>query len=118
VSELPINLSQVADKIAFIQKAKSTSWVESATAADLETIRTELRGLMRFRAKKTGPTFSPLFINVREDATEFQVETHKAQAGGARSRRISQPRRRRAAQPHAGQPRPAKNPLRPARHGR
>lgn len=82
VSELPINLSQVADKIAFIQKAKSTSWVESATAADLETIRTELRGLMRFRAKKTGPAFSPLIINVREDATEFQVETHKPKLEG------------------------------------
>jgi len=82
VSELPINLSQVAEKIAFIQKAKSTSWVEAATPAELETIRTELRGLMRFRAKKTGPTFSPLFINVREDTTEFQVETHKPKLEG------------------------------------
>lgn len=82
VAELPINLSQVAAKMDLIQKAKSTAWVEAAGIDSLEAVRTELRGLMRFRAKQTGPVFSPLFINVREQAAEFQVTTHKPKMEG------------------------------------
>ena len=47
VLELPINLTQVAEKLEFINKAKAAAFYEGATVNDLESLRTELRGIMR-----------------------------------------------------------------------
>lgn len=82
VSELPINLTQVAAKIATIKEATSTTFMESATVADLEHIRTELRGIMRFRKKGTTGTLPPLVINISEDPTAFQSTPHKPKLEG------------------------------------
>lgn len=82
VSELPINLIQVAEKIATIQKAKSTAFYETATVADLEAIRTELRGIMRFRKKGIVKPIGPLILNLREDPAEYKTQTHKPKLEG------------------------------------
>jgi type I restriction enzyme R subunit len=49
VAQLPINLSQVAEKMAFINKVKDSDFWKNATVQDLEEIRTELRGIMHCR---------------------------------------------------------------------
>jgi type I restriction enzyme R subunit len=82
VSDLPINLTQVAEKLATIQKAKSTAYYETASVSDLEVLRTELRGIMRFKKKGTVTPIGPLILNLREDATEFQVNPHKPKLEG------------------------------------
>ncbi len=82
VSELPVNLTQVADKIAIIKKAKSNAFYEAASIADLESLRTELRGIMRFRKKATMQSQSPLLLNIMEDAADFHFKPHKAKLEG------------------------------------
>lgn len=49
VAQLPINLSQVAEKIAFINKVKDSEFWKNVTVQQLEEIRTELRGIMHCR---------------------------------------------------------------------
>ena len=82
VAQLPINLKQVAEKLKFIQRAKNTAFHQSATTADFDEIRTELRGIMKFRNRETGPRFQPLFLNVAEDPAETQTEFHKVRMEG------------------------------------
>ncbi len=82
VSELPINLTPVQAKIAVIQQAKSLKYLESATVADLEHIRIELRGLMRFRKTPPPPPWQPLILNVREEADAVESTAHKPKLEG------------------------------------
>ena len=82
VSELPINLTQVAEKITTIKKAKSAAFYEAATTETLEAIRTELRGIMRYRKKGTVVTLSPLLLNIHEDPDQYQVDEHKSKLEG------------------------------------
>lgn len=82
VSGLPINLKQVAEKIDAIQQAKTPSFYPSATTDDLEQLRSELRGIMRYRKKRGGSSIEPLFINLREDAHEVQHGIHKVKLAG------------------------------------
>ncbi len=81
-SELPINLVQVAEKIDVIKQAKDSNFHATATTADLERLRTELRGIMRYRQKKAGPGLDPIFLNVQEDAAEVQSSSHKVKLEG------------------------------------
>lgn len=82
VSGLPINLKQVAEKNTAIQKAKNLSFHASATTEDLEQLRTELRGIMRYRRKRVGPSAEPLVLNLQEDASEIQYGAHKVKLEG------------------------------------
>lgn len=82
VSSLPINLKPVQEKLPVIQKAKQTPFYKEASVADLETIRQELRGIMRFRSSTGGERAKPLFLNVAEDPTEYKVNTHKVKLAG------------------------------------
>lgn len=82
VSQLPINLKQVAEKLPVIQKAKSISFHESASTHDLEDIRTGLRGIMKFRTRETAPRPEPIFINVAEDPAAYETSVHKVQMQG------------------------------------
>lgn len=77
VSELPINLAPVKAKIDTIQQAKSLSHLEIASVAELERIRTELRGVMRFRKRKLVNPSLPLVLNVREEADQVEATSHK-----------------------------------------
>lgn len=82
VSELPVNLSQVAAKIVFIKQATSLPFLEAASVADLERIRTELRGIMRFRKKKSTGSLPPLVINLKEDPGSIESTPHKPKLVG------------------------------------
>ena len=82
VSALPINLKQVAEKDSVIQQVKTTSFYESASIDDLENLRTELRGIMRYRRKQTHPIPDPLVLNLREDPGEVKYGSHKVKLAG------------------------------------
>lgn len=82
VSSLPINLKPVQEKLPTIQKAKQTSFYEKATIADLESLRQELRGIMRYRKSTGGEREKPLFLNLAEDETEYKVTPHKVKLDG------------------------------------
>src|SRR4030095_453604 len=52
VAELPLTLNQVKAKEEFIRKVKSSHFWATATEESLETLRLELRGLMKHRQRR------------------------------------------------------------------
>ncbi|MCC5806652.1 MAG: DEAD/DEAH box helicase family protein [Opitutales bacterium] len=82
VSQLPVNLRQVADKLPQINQAKSAAFHETATTADLEEIRNGLRGIMKYRTRLATVGSQPLFLNVAEDPAEYRTEVHKVKMHG------------------------------------
>ncbi|MCF6312261.1 MAG: DEAD/DEAH box helicase family protein [Verrucomicrobiales bacterium] len=83
ISALPINIKQVADKDALIQKAKKSTYYKNASTDDLENLRSELRGIMRYRKKRTtGPTVGPLYIDIKEDKADEEYHAHKVKLEG------------------------------------
>lgn len=82
VSQLPINLIQVAEKLPYIQRAKSNSFHESATTTELEDIRNELRGIMKYRRRPASTSSQPVFINIAEDPGGFSIQEHKVRMSG------------------------------------
>jgi type I restriction enzyme R subunit len=82
VSELPITITQVAERIDSIKKAKSLPFYKTASVDDLETLRGELRGVMRHRRKPATSALGPLILNVREDANGFRLTPHKPKLEG------------------------------------
>ena len=75
ISRLPINLSQVRAKQQTIDRVNSSDFWDHVTVSDLETIRTELRGVMQYqRIDRTGPA-TPKVIDVEED--DALVERHR-----------------------------------------
>lgn len=69
VGELRINLSQVAAKMPVIDQVKSGPFWTSPTVPDLEKLREELRGVMRYRLPKTTSVLPPKVLDVKEDVT-------------------------------------------------
>jgi len=82
VSRLPINLAPVAEKLPSIQKAKQKSSYQTASVADLDSLRTELRGIMRYQQEPTGPKAEPRFIDVKEDPGEYRFTPHHVKLAG------------------------------------
>jgi type I restriction enzyme, R subunit len=82
VSNLPINLKQVQEKLPFIQKAKQTAFYKTATIGELENLRQELRGIMRYRKSGGTDRAKPIFINVAEDASDFESDIHHVKLAG------------------------------------
>jgi len=82
VAALPVNLRQVAEKDAAIQLAKDTDFHATATVEDLDRLRTELRGLMRYRRKHPRSAPEPLFLNIVEDSGDVQYRTHRVKLEG------------------------------------
>ncbi len=82
VSSLPINLKPVQEKLPFIQKAKQTAFYQTASVTDLESIRQELRGIMRYRKTSTTERPKPVYLNVAEDETEYKVTPHPVKLAG------------------------------------
>ncbi len=66
VSQLPINLSQVAAKIDWIDKVKSAPFWVDVTIEALEESRRELRGIMHCRNTPKIVTSEPLEIDVTD----------------------------------------------------
>lgn len=77
ISSLRINLSQVKDKLAVIERVKSDEFWDEVTVGDLEQIRQELRGIVQFRRKDDVPKFDPVVIDVQEDESQVERQKHK-----------------------------------------
>ncbi|MBP9224588.1 MAG: DEAD/DEAH box helicase family protein [Verrucomicrobiales bacterium] len=82
VTSLPINLKPVAERIDTIQQAKSLTYHQTATAADLESMRTGLRGIMHNRRKTIYDPVGPRILTVREDDSDVEYGTHKVKLEG------------------------------------
>jgi type I restriction enzyme, R subunit len=82
VASLPINLKPVEEKLRIIQMAKNTEFYANATTFDLEKIRTDLRGIMRYRTRIVVTRADPLVLNVAEDPAEYRTEIHKVRLEG------------------------------------
>lgn len=82
ISRLPINLSQVKVKLPIIERAKSTEFWEHVTVRELEELRVELRGIMKY-CPKTGPNPTPIKdIDVAEDPTQIERQRRKVKLEG------------------------------------
>lgn len=75
-AELPITIKQVAEKLPKVKSAQNHAFLEAATVTDLESMRTELRGLMRFRRKTASVPSGPLTLNIREGEDGIEVSTY------------------------------------------
>jgi type I restriction enzyme R subunit len=82
VSGLPINLAQVREKLPSVQQAKSTAFYETATVADIERLRIDLRGIMRFRKTTSLVQAGPVYLNIREEDSEVLSESHQPRLEG------------------------------------
>jgi type I restriction enzyme R subunit len=79
ILELPINLKQVAEKQASIDKGKAHTFYETADVEDIENLRTELRGIMQYRKRGSAPPREePVYLNMlRDDGVQSVVHTPK-----------------------------------------
>ncbi|WP_207626614.1 DEAD/DEAH box helicase family protein [Parendozoicomonas haliclonae] len=79
VERLPVHLGQVQQQGEIIKQVRDQDWWNSATFADLEHVRTRLRGLMYLMEEPvTPPPTAPAFIDVKEDAAKFETKAVEA----------------------------------------
>lgn len=69
ISQLRINLTQVAVKVPVINQLKSSDFWSSVSMPAMEQIRTELRGVMQYRLKPTGPSMLPRVLDIKEEGS-------------------------------------------------
>lgn len=76
VSQLRINLTQVAVKVPVINQLKSSGFWSNVSVPALEDIRTELRGVMQYRLKPVGPSLPPKVLDIKEDDSLIERKQH------------------------------------------
>ncbi len=74
VSQLPINLTQVSDKIDWIDKVKNVPFWEDVTVGDLDEVRRELREIMHCRNRPQVEKVPPLEIDVEDLDEKVKLE--------------------------------------------
>jgi type I restriction enzyme R subunit len=79
---MTINLQPVQEKLPAIQKAKQKFTYEGATTADLDSLRTELRGLMRYQVNPTGDPIEPRYIDISEDIGGYKFTPYHVKLAG------------------------------------
>ncbi len=78
VSQLPVNLLQVREKLDTINRIKTAAFWTSVDVPSLESVRKELRGSMRYRSGGVyQPAPEPLLLDVREAPGEYTVHAVK-----------------------------------------
>jgi len=77
-----LNLSQVRAKEAVILEARNPAFWVSATVADLERVRVELRGVMHLRQPSASTTLPPKVIDVAEDDALIERKVHTVRLEG------------------------------------
>ncbi len=82
VSELPINVNAVREKLEVINRVKSGEFWQSLTPAALESMRLDLRGVMRYRIKQQRPASLPRIIDLAEDAERIEYTRHHPKLEG------------------------------------
>lgn len=87
VAQLPINVNAVREKLPTIEKVRSGEFwkkvVDQRDVATLESVREELRGIMRQRV--IGPTggAKPRILDIKEDAARIEYGRHMPKLEGA-----------------------------------
>lgn len=76
VSQLRINLTQVAVKVPTINKIKTNEFWANISISALEEIRSDLRGVMQYRLKPTGAGFGPAVYDIKEDDSLVERKRH------------------------------------------
>lgn len=74
ISQLPINLNVVREKLELITKIKNVQFWETAKISEIEDIRHELRGLMKLIVDAPAVRVAPREINVDEDQSKIISE--------------------------------------------
>ncbi len=83
VAQLPINLNPVREKIAVIQRVKSGSFWEAPTVPAIEEVRRELRGIMKYRTRPTGPApLPPKVLDVVEEEADVYRTQYRPRFAG------------------------------------
>ncbi|WP_245754636.1 type I restriction endonuclease subunit R [Candidatus Accumulibacter aalborgensis] len=87
VARLPVNVNAVREKLPTIEKLRRGDFwqtlFDQADVPALETIREELRGIMRHCVRPTGPTAGkPLMLDIREDADKIRYTQHLPKLAG------------------------------------
>jgi type I restriction enzyme R subunit len=77
VSRLPINLGQVKEKLAVIDKVKQPAFWAAPTVKSLDDLRLELRGIMHLRTKPVYPTNQPVVLDIKDEGVEYHTHTVK-----------------------------------------
>jgi type I restriction enzyme R subunit len=72
VSRLQMHLNPVREKAETIKQVKSAEFWQTATFDALETVRKELRGVIKYVAKATYEPLSPKFIDLQDGREEFE----------------------------------------------
>jgi type I restriction enzyme R subunit len=86
VAQLPVNVNSVREKLATIEKVRSgefwTSTFDQSDVAALETVREELRGIMRHRV--VGPTGGarPRILDIKEEVDKIEYGRHMPKLEG------------------------------------
>jgi type I restriction enzyme R subunit len=81
ISQLKMNLNPVRERIAAIQQVRSPAFWQTVTVPALETIRTELRGIMQYRQwdPRSG---EPRMTDIAEDLDAIHSGTHPGVSDG------------------------------------
>lgn len=82
VSRLPINLQPVQEKLPIIQKAKQKITYENGALTDLDALRSELRGIMRYVPSIKPSSHEPPTLDLKEDEKEYRVKSHPVKLDG------------------------------------
>jgi type I restriction enzyme R subunit len=82
VARLPINLSQVAAKLPTIDRVKTADFWAAATVQSLEEVRGELREVMQYRRRPSGPSLPPKVLDIAEDASLVERRRHTVNLEG------------------------------------
>jgi len=82
VFDLPININQVRNKLALVEEVKAAAFWQNPTVSSLEKVRTELRGIMKYRRKKGGEPLPPPTIDVSENPDLIEIDTYNPKLEG------------------------------------
>ncbi len=84
VHELPINLNAVRAKIATINQVNSGAFWTQPTVESIETVRVELRGVMKYRQNETGSgqRFQPKVIDIAEEDDLIESKDYQPKIKG------------------------------------
>ena len=72
ISRLQMHLNPVREKSEFIKEVKSAEFWNPISMERLETVRKQLRGIMKYTAKSTYDPPNPKFIDIRDEQEEFK----------------------------------------------
>ena len=75
ISQLKMNLNPVRERLTAIQQARSAEFWRTVTAPALDTLRSELRGIMQYRQWDPG-TGEPRLTDITEDQTGIVTGFH------------------------------------------